>query len=377
MQKTLFDYLRENRDKDFSELPFNEVDSTVLAELCYVPLEKVFQEGKTLRELAIAYFRLIDYGDYLKEPSWFQKSLFLLLSLFDSKRYRSLIVEDLEDVQSEEDEIQFTAMLFRASDFFLVGYRGTDSSLLGWKEDFNLLCRKFEGVRLAQEFLKKAIARHPQTPYYVLGHSKGGFLAEASLLGQCEDDLERMIRAYSLDGPGLPPELAPKKDFALSKFYHVVPSDSFIGAMFSHRDDKVVQVVDGTDFFLAHDAYTWVIDQDAFVSSERSALSKYFESSLSQLLDNLDLKQRKIITDLFFDALEEAGYQNANEIFTDINESMKKISSALLGQLRKSKTLFPLIRKIFTSFQKNYFRYLADSRAEKKRKKNPRRREDS
>lgn len=367
MDKTLFDYLRENKDKDFEELPFNEVDGAVLSEVCYIPLEKVFRKGETLHDLSLRHFRTFDYREHQKEADWFQKGLYLLLSLFDSKRYSTLVVNDILDVTSDEDEIQFTGFLILGKDFFVVGFRGTDSSLLGWKEDFNLLCRKHKCVDLAQEFLRKSIAKRPDTPFYVLGHSKGGFLAQVSLLEQRKEDLERLIKAYSLDGPGLPPELAEKQGLSSSKFFHIVPSDSFIGAMFSHQDDKVVKVLPGTDFFLAHDAYNWVVDGNVFATSKRSALSKYLEVSLSELLESLSYKQRREITNMLFDAIEDAGYKTANEIFKDINGSMRKISLSLLGQLRKRKTFFPLVRKVFTSFQKHYFRYLAESRAEKKR----------
>lgn len=369
-KRTLFDYLRERQDVDFSLLPFNEVDSVVLSELCYVPFERFFAEEATVRDLSVQAFRLFDYASFQKQASWFQKALFLLLSLFDGARFGSLVLKRIENVYSPEEEVQFTALLFQARDFLVVGFRGTDSSLVGWKEDFNLVCDRHRSVALAQDFLRTSLRDRPGVPYYVLGHSKGGFLAVASLLDQEESLLSPLLRCYSNDGPGLPPELEGRLSSSLrDRIYHLVPADAFIGALFSHRDDKVVPTVEKTDFFFAHDAYLWQVDKDAFASTERSALSKYLERSLAELFKNLDQEQRSKLVTMFFDAIEKTGYRDADEIFNDFANSRKRIAYALLDELRESKALFPLVRKTFSSFQKHHARYLRESRKERREKR--------
>ena len=94
-EKTIIEYAYENRDKTFSELPFNDIDNVILSEISYISFENVIADEKnmkpmTLHELLLSYFHGIRYQEYRKESSWFKKHLFLALAIFDSPRYRNL-----------------------------------------------------------------------------------------------------------------------------------------------------------------------------------------------------------------------------------------------------------------------------------------------
>jgi len=58
-----------------------------------------------------------------------------------------------------------------------IAFRGTDDSIVAWKEDFMMSFSVIPAQKFALDFLKHVISRHPNTDFIVGGHSKGGNLA--------------------------------------------------------------------------------------------------------------------------------------------------------------------------------------------------------
>ena len=137
-------------------IPFYEVDMLIITILEYQKLETIPKEmfGKPVKEL-------LSYACPLSEDEVMgfevnQVKLWKRVSA--SERYKDLkllsaVGEKIEDDKGAE---QYAAALFQeGSEYYLV-YRGTDESLTGWKEDFNMaICEEIPSEKRALESLEK------------------------------------------------------------------------------------------------------------------------------------------------------------------------------------------------------------------------------
>lgn len=127
----------------FEERPFCAVDSLVFAWLSYLRLPGDMAgltnwQGLDVRELLRAEcYR--DMIDDLWDP---EGSRALLEAVAANPRYRGVHVCGYRAVSDVVATEQFAAMAFRfPAGFSYLSFRGTDSTIVGWKEDFNMAFR--------------------------------------------------------------------------------------------------------------------------------------------------------------------------------------------------------------------------------------------
>ena len=142
------DYVRREF-RGFGELAFSNVDSLVLSELSYMRLlglVPAFGEAKSVATVPIReLLRAESYdGMFVSNSSEMNDyRLSLLRAVCESPRFRGLRVGEYAERLDESEQQQFAAMTFDlGADFGLyVAFRGTDGTLVGWKEDFNMAVR--------------------------------------------------------------------------------------------------------------------------------------------------------------------------------------------------------------------------------------------
>lgn len=232
----LIDYL-EQQLAPFEDVPFNPVDAAALSQLCMVrgegaiPLlpiteddgkQRASSRARGLKRLA----QLLHIGaaddakpvaatvplrDLLRaenfptmftglNPEKIKRNLFALAA---SPRFRAVEVGLYLSEFDPAREMQFAAMTFFYRDMFaFVGFRGTDESIVGWKEDFNMAYAM--PVPAQDQASRYLAAAAPYLPERIIvgGHSKGGNLAEYAALHAPADVQNRIVRVYNLDGPG-------------------------------------------------------------------------------------------------------------------------------------------------------------------------------
>ncbi|MFR2030854.1 MAG: Mbeg1-like protein, partial [Collinsella sp.] len=200
----------------FEERPFCAVDSLVFAWLSYLRLpgdmaELTNWQGLDVRELLRAEcYR--DMIDDLWDP---EGSRALLEAVAASPRYRGVHVCGYRAVSDVVATEQFAAMAFRfPAGFSYLSFRGTDSTIVGWKEDFNMAFRcPVPAQESAVGYVDEA-ADAIDGQLLCGGHSKGGNLAVYGA-AMCSDVArERIERAYSHDGPGFVEEFLSGNAFA-------------------------------------------------------------------------------------------------------------------------------------------------------------------
>ena len=221
-------------------------------------------------------------------------------------RFSSIHVGAVDERFSREHQTQFAAMTLLLPDGTLVvSFRGTDTSFVGWKEDFNMAFQyPVPAQQLAADYVTR-VARLWQGDLVLLGHSKGGNLAVYAALQAGDDVLPRIRRVYSLDGPGFPADVVAGDRYraVADRIVKIVPDSSIVGMILDSPEHCVV--VKSNEYGpMQHLAFSWQVDRDRFVTvPEVSVTSREFKRSLDRMLAGMTPDQCERVVDALFKVL--------------------------------------------------------------------------
>ena len=270
------DYLYWRGDIPFSTDPFNEVDNLILAQASYVDFDGIVPESGDdkipIREVYNQYWLMHTKEEIMQRESFVKLAPFLLEPLAESRRFGNMKLSGYVNHINKDTQAQMSAVRFELDDGSVyVAFRGTDETLVGWKEDFNLsFMSQTEGQRLAAEYMK---ANFSDTNLWlrVGGHSKGGNFAVYASAFSGDAVNRQIMEVYTNDGPGFRPEVTGTSEYRniLKKTISIVPRDSVIGWLLSSELTPRV-VMSSATRIRQHDALTWQIKGDRFVKTEQS-----------------------------------------------------------------------------------------------------------
>ena len=263
------DYLLHYGDESFEDRPFGAVDSFCLCHGFYMPplyaaYKAISPAPVKFGEMALKSFDL--WGSKYRKVGVVLSGqvVIRLVQMARSPRFKDMEVVDFQEVFQPDPAIQFSAMTLKLSDgTVVIVFRGTDDSIIGWKEDLDILVKKgMPSHRLALDFLEKAAA-NTDGPIVLCGHSKGGNLALYAALTCKEATRGRIRTVYNLEGPGFHnADLYYTKAYRdlLPRYEHLLPTSAFVGTLLVHDDDYKT-VKSGTFFGpLQHDLSFWLTD---------------------------------------------------------------------------------------------------------------------
>ena len=251
----------------------------------------------------------------------------------DTARFGSLTVSDYVNIIDAKADEQMCAMLFWLDeDTVFVSFRGTDSTIIGWKEDFSLsYLKETPGQRHAVDYLNHVLGPlcgNDDLKVYVGGHSKGGNLAVYSSAFAKKKVRDRIVQIFANDAPGFMPGIVQRAEYRsmIPKIRNILPDSSIIGGLLHLLADRTV--IASSEFgLMQHDALSWQVLGNAFVRAERSDLGRFFDESLQSWIGGLKEMELKAFTDALFDLLGAGGAKTVNEIRQDplktISEMMK------------------------------------------------------
>lgn len=333
----LFDYVAWRGDLPMELVPFGEADALALSQLSYVPYEKVMgpQEALSLRTL----WERTD-GPILGGSTFQEENQRFFQAAAQSERFGSLVLERYEHAFDPDLDMQFAAVTFRLpGDFAYAAFRGTDRTLVGWKEDLRMAFEPIPAQGKAANYLARVLESHVG-PVMVGGHSKGGNLAlyAASTL---PEDLQRHIAAvYVHDGPGLREELASTPGYALiQKRLHVyLPRQAVFGLLLNHPEEYTV-VQSTAVSLMQHDPYTWQIQRDRFETADSlDPDSIYWETVFRKWLAETGEEEFLQAVDALF---QVAGASEA----ANINEVLPRLVQNPMATFHALRDMDPLLRQ--------------------------------
>ena len=328
----IFGYLDWRADLPLSVVPFNEVDNLILSELAYTDFGGIVsasEEPVPLSAACRAFFDAHDREALRSSPSFMAKSPLLMDAMLTGVRFANTELCCYINEVDADKSAQISAITFLLDDgTAYVAYRGTDSTLTGWKEDFNLGCLpKTAGQTRAVEYLDHTASLIP-CPLRVGGHSKGGnFAVYAAAFCHVQD---RILSVFSNDGPGFRDEVIQQEGYGriLPKIIHIIPDTSVIGLLLSNSATR--HVVKSTALgIMQHDGFSWETNRSGFVDAELSELGKLIDKTLDTWITGMDDDTRMSLTDTLFSAFESTGKNTFHEIGAQKLKSTEAILSTM------------------------------------------------
>ena len=316
----------------FSQDPPNAVDALIFSALSYLrfggSLVSDRSDPTPLRDAAEVFFTLEDYEQriHLKDD------LELLRLAGISKRFGNTKICMYRDLLIPEQETQFAALTFLLDDgSVFIAFRGTDYSLVGWKEDFNMSFQQtVPAQRLALQYTREVAAEY-MAPIRIGGHSKGGNMAVFAAARSNPMIQDRILEVYNNDGPGFTDYLMGDPGYLrmVPRIRTMIPQSSVIGMLLEHEEPYRV-IRSKTIGLLQHDPYSWEVMGNDFITVEEvSSNSRFVDATIKAWFADMSNQERNQLVDIIFGLLGTGGVDNALEIFhpRNIRNYLKTLSS--------------------------------------------------
>lgn len=331
----IIDYLRSYGQYTFEEKEFNSVDSLILSQFAYLKFDGLVpdanEKGKDVKLLDILVHpdrnKMFADGRY----EWVNRNLFE--SMVFSKRYQNMKLNHHAIRTDVETETQFCAVTcYLEGGLVFVAYRGTDETLVGWKEDLNMtfLC-PIPAQQYAVEYLD-AIGSKLKEPFIVGGHSKGGNLAVYASL-KCKKEVQDKIKAiYNNDGPGFRKEVFADGEYEKlsERITKTVPQASFFGMLLQDEKECTVIRSSGIGGIGQHDPYTWEVEDGAFIEVDGIYKGqKKVNESLNEWVSNLNEEELKTFAATLFEVIGATEADTLIELTDEWKDNRTKMVNAI------------------------------------------------
>lgn len=298
-------YVKKFGKCPFSELPFNDIDALIFAELAYLNIHLAVK-GKTYR--LIKNVKIKDTKEFYKSSVDAKNNRRLFELMMKSNRFKNVKIGNANWKDNLRIHEQFYAItLILPDETRYISFRGTDITVDGWKEDLLIAYRddipsQKSALKYANEVLKTF-----HTPFYIGGHSKGGNLAVYAALHMGDKYEDRLIKVYSFDGPGFKTNVYELDSYkrVSHKYIKYLTTHDIVGVIYNRNPSPIIVYSDGI-LLGGHDLFYWGIkkNEPAFVlSKERSTFSKDSESALMGWLNSEDDECKEIAVKVVFDLL--------------------------------------------------------------------------
>lgn len=352
MAGNIVDYLKTYGNVTMEEEPFHDVDSLVLCQLAYLKFDGLVP-GPAQKLRSVSLQEIAKHADYEKlyaDERYEKDNRALFEALLASRRFRKMRLNNYINIIETEWETQFSAVSFLMEDGTLyIAYRGTDETIVGWKEDFNMaFLSPVPGQEYSVKYLNMVTGKLNR-PFYIGGHSKGGNLAMYAAMNCTPQVRKRIIKIYSMDGPGFRPEVLKNCDFESirDRTVKILPHSSLVGMLF--EKDVHYQVVESRTFGLAqHNPYTWIVENGHFKLVEDIYESRRLQDdAVNEWVLSLDENQIRTFVDTFYQVITASQADNLIDLTADWKKSMNGIIGALKEVDEETRAMLMEIIKSF------------------------------
>jgi hypothetical protein len=313
----IFDYLDQVAYDSIYDTPFNELDMLMLTEITYLPFDQIVSEQMS----PDCTCRLFEAAEKVPQDLSMlvtKNRLKLLEKVASSTRFKNIkLIGYVNDIDPDVQK-QFAAMIFKIKpDSYVLTFRGTDDSIIGWKEDFHMTYMdQVPAQKTAVNYLRKAMDALPGQ-FILTGHSKGGNLASYAA-SQIEPEYQERIQSiYSYDAPGLNHSVITSQGYQTisDKIKRYIPQGSIVGMML--ETPKQAQIVKSTAIggLAQHDTFSWQISDQTFVLLDNlNPDSLQVDKTLKNWVDSVSDDELKDFFDLFFGLILDAGISSINDL---------------------------------------------------------------
>ncbi|MBO7179184.1 MAG: DUF2974 domain-containing protein [Clostridia bacterium] len=320
---SILDYLENYKNIKVKDVHWNNLDNLLCAILVYVPLES-FSKRKSLEEFYISAQEVKPLDEAMGEMV---RTAYLSLDIIrNSDRYKNLKINNF--INLKNDNTQFGACTFRISGKTIVSFKGTDSSIIGWIENFRATYSYPTFTHnLAIEYLKTNAHKISDTEIYVVGHSKGGNLALVSAMEAPQSIFKKIKNVYNFDGPGLRKEQFESEAYKnlSGKLINVLPTGSVVGVLLYNDNYNIVET--NALAFSQHYPVNWNVFGEFFVSGTISTVSAQLHQNTTTGFENLDAEKAQEAFETVFTNLEKSYSSKFNFSFDEVVKLYKNMKN--------------------------------------------------
>lgn len=376
----ILDYVKWRGDLRFSQSPFNDIDSLILSQIIYIPFEGIVPSMRstktiTLRDAANKFFSMYDETKS-SLGALLPREIFELFKIAGkSVRFGDLRLSRYVNKIDHVTEIQFCAMTIFIDEIkeIFIDFRGTDDTIVGWKEDFNMgfmtpVPSQTESVKyfnyIINRYIKndKGAAPDEETRRKIRlgGHSKGGNLAvyAATYVKNHESlNVQDMIECvYNFDGPGFDEKVLKSAEYGCicQKIKTIIPQSSVVGMLLGHEEGYTV-VKSRQMGFLQHDVLSWDVLGTEFTYLESvTDASLVLDKTLKTWLAQMDLVSAQRFIAALFELLSATDARTLTELVSGKNKSISAILKAYAGEDDETKNMLKsAVRSMIDIWKKN------------------------
>ena len=351
----ILDYIDWRGDLTFEKAPFNDIDNLIFTQLSFIDFDSIVPgvESRSKIRLSDAAKEFFAAGKSTEMGVLVPNDIVeLFRRMADCPRYRDVYLTKFINKIDYEKQQQFAALTIIIDDALMyIAFRGTDDTIVGWKEDFNMgfmtaVPSQLDAVKYT------ALAAEGNSLSIILGgHSKGGNLAVYSAIHSSKDVKDRLIKVYNNDGPGFSKNVVGLEEYrdVADRIETIIPESSVVGIMLEH-DEKFTIVKSTQKGLLQHDAFSWEVLGTKFVlAEERSRYSEISDEAMKKWIGDMDTEERMLFVDTLFDILQSTDAKTLTDLnlnsfetamsmlrtFKNLDEDKRAGLSRILGALFK------------------------------------------
>ncbi len=351
---TMVDYIK-TKYETFLQDPFNEIDGLVLAQASYFDIKGMVGEFKeedfeketgglnrmfkswwhnisNVKTPFSALYKAEKFDDMLLHTSYEVSNREILYAACASPRFRDVLISCFSYKLDKETSEQFSAVTFTLpSGETIVAFRGTDSTVVGWKEDFNMTYLSAVPSQLSATRYLNIVGRQAKGDIYVVGHSKGGNLAVYAGASVDKEVQDRIKIIYDYDGLGFMSGIfdEEQKSAIQDRVIKIMPEGSIVGVML--ESIGAIKVIKSNKVgIMQHEAASWEVEGNEFIKSDSvTNRVKYIDKTLNTFINNLSPEQRKTVIDTVFSLLDTIKAERLSDLGPLISKEKETIRNSI------------------------------------------------
>ncbi|GHT48220.1 hypothetical protein FACS1894102_0760 [Spirochaetia bacterium] len=320
----IFDYLHWRGDISFKTSQFNPVDNIIFSLIAYLPMDNIVPPVHAgAVPLPVVMKHIIELEK--KKPQVRRGYIFgddeskIVAGLSVAERYRNVMLHSYTNKTDADKRMQFSAVTLNSKECpDYVAFRGTDLTIVGWQEDFNMIFDHAIPAQIeAVNYLQNNVS-NIKGSFNIGGHSKGGNLSVYASAFCKGFSKRRILNIYNNDGPGFSKEIIRKNEYKeiQDSIRTFIPEDSIVGLLFEHQQKYSVVHSKGSGFY-QHNPFLWQVKRDNMeIVPAVTKNSNFLNKNLMEWLDGMDQETRGQFIDALFGVLNKTNVKSIPD-FTD------------------------------------------------------------
>lgn len=363
----MLDYLDWRGDVPLSVAPFNEVDNAILAQLSYLDLTSIVPTLEEAGSISIAEVaqkyaslgRTNEINSYEGVVSPLTR--FLPQKMASGRRFSGARLSKLQSTLDHDSQEQFFALhVSLPNRTTYVSFRGTDNTLLGWRENFAMTYMTAAAQREALDYVNKTcnVLGTPFSKIMLGGHSKGANLAMYAGALAKPAVQRRIVKIWDNDGPGFTEDVLPRETLNAirPKIFTILPAFDVVGQLlYAPLPNKIIQSSEKGIY--QHSAISWQVEKDAFVPATTQEIEEGatpIVEAFESWFKSASKEKRQVVFTEFFDMLDRAHITTLSELLSTNPHVLQKIAAELPSTSKETRDYVidffgRLVRNVATS----------------------------